>query len=125
MWEKVGGCDNNLKAAGDFVLWTKFAEFSELYFVDHVFSAFRKHKNQITANPNTYLNESQPYVNLSTSTLLKILLGKQYKGKVLNKNSDGNYNIQNECLNPTYIKPLFIIRNLLVLFIKKLIRKKN
>jgi hypothetical protein len=124
LWKKVGGCDKNLKAAGDFVLWTKFAEFSNLFFVDYVFSAFRKHENQITNNSNAYLKESQPYINLSHSTLLKILFGKQYKGKVLNRNSDENYNIQNERLNPTYIKPLFILRNLFASFIKKSNRNK-
>ena len=38
LWEQSGGCDISLKFAGDFVLWTKFAEFAELYFIDHVFS---------------------------------------------------------------------------------------
>ncbi|MBC8488104.1 MAG: glycosyltransferase [Bacteroidetes bacterium] len=122
LWEKVHGCDKNLKAAGDFVLWTKFAEFSELYFVDHVFSAFRRHENQITKKSNAYLMESQPYVNLPTSTLLKILLGKQYQGKVLIKNLEGHYEIQTEGLNPTYLKPLFIIRNLFISFIKNSIK---
>ena len=124
LWEKVGGCDKNLKAAGDFMLWTKFAKFSELYFVDHIFSAFRKHENQITANPNVYLKESQPYINLSTSILLTILFGNKYDGKELLMNRDGNYNIRTERLNPTYIKPLFILRNLFASFIKKTIRNK-
>jgi len=112
LWKKVGGCDTNLKAAGDFVLWTKLAKISELYFVDHVFSAFRRHEKQITNSPNAYLKELQLYINLSTSTLMKILLNKQYEGKVLFKNPDGNYKIQTERLNSTYIKPLYILRNL-------------
>ena len=124
LWEQFGGCDKNLKAAGDFVLWTKFAESSELYFVDHIFSAFRKHELQLSASPNTYLIESQPYINLSTFALFKILLGKRYNGKELLMNRDGNYNIRTERLNHTYIKPLFIFRNLLISFIKRILSYK-
>lgn len=50
LWESAGGLvDESLKLAGDFELWTRFYEHSELYGIDHRLGGNRRHGNQKTA----------------------------------------------------------------------------
>ena len=121
LWDKVNGCDGTLKFVGDFELWIKFAEHAELYFSDYVFSAFRKHERQITKYPKRYLRESQPFVTLTKSNLIQILSCKQYQGHVITVNHGGDYEIQNVDLNPKYIMPSQMIKNMVIQFLKKII----
>jgi glycosyltransferase involved in cell wall biosynthesis len=121
LWEKVGGCDKNYRAAGDFVLWMKFSEHAKLYFFDFIFSAFRKHENQITTSLNSYKKEVESSVAISPFKILLIFLGKQYEGQEIIKNTGNNFSIVSINLNPRYLQPLKIIRSYILYLIKKLL----
>ena len=120
LWSKVGGLNENLKCASDFVLWTKFANEAELYFIDYVFSAFRSHGENLTYRLGIYAEEAKPFITFNVLSLLKILSGKQYEAnQIVEINNE--YIITSEKLNPSYLKPLKIIRNIIVLYIKKIL----
>lgn len=79
LWEKVGSqIDANLRMAGDFELWSKFFQHSELHVVNTPLAGFRLHGDQKTANQmNTYIKEAEgilkrsgeiyPYSHLESS----------------------------------------------------------
>lgn len=121
LWVKVGGCDKNYLAAGDFVLWKKFSEHAKLYYHDFIFCAFRKHENQITSSSNVYKNEVESCITISPFKIFSIFFGKQYEGQEIIKNTENIYYIVSINLNPKYLQPLKIIRNIIVLYIKKIL----
>jgi len=53
----VGGIDTNFKRAGDYYLWTKFAEFSPLVSVSALLSCFRSVQGQISEDHEAYMKE--------------------------------------------------------------------
>ncbi|WP_341327605.1 glycosyltransferase family 2 protein [Methylotuvimicrobium sp. KM2] len=91
LWEKAGSqIDSNLRMAGDFELWSKFFQHSELYVVNTPLAGFRSHDEQKTANQmKTYIKEAEdilkrsgktyPYSNLENSvrTMLFQILGNR------------------------------------------------
>jgi len=62
LWKKAGGIDEKLKLAGDFYLWTKFAEFEELYTINIILSCFRIHVNQLSVDLNAYKSECERFI---------------------------------------------------------------
>ena len=112
LWEKSGGCNVRLKFAGDFDLWTKFAQYAKLYFVDFTFSAFRTHDNQITNNPENYSRELSKTVSPNIFTIIKILFGNQYIGFSIKENENGKFGIETHKLNPKYLRPSKIVLNI-------------
>jgi len=56
-WKKVGGIDPGLKLAGDFYLWSRFAEFMKLYTLRADLSSFRMHKTQLSKDLQGYFRE--------------------------------------------------------------------
>ncbi|RJQ24792.1 glycosyltransferase [Candidatus Parcubacteria bacterium] len=101
LWDKIGGrIDERLKLAGDFSLWVLFAEHAQLYWVDFVLSAFRRHKNQKSFNKLGYMRESKSIKKPSTALLLKILLGhtrldrEALAAPLITKNDEGEWNIK-------------------------------
>ncbi len=61
LWERAGGyLDQSLKLAGDFELWTRFFEHTDLYAVGVPLGGFRQHGNQKTKNYlKEYLEEAE------------------------------------------------------------------
>lgn len=57
LYEKVGGIDKQYHLAGDFHLWVKFAQYTELYTVNSVLAGFRIHKGQLSGDKNAYYAE--------------------------------------------------------------------
>ena len=57
LYIKSGGINREFKYAGDFDLWSKFSESSELISVSIQIGIFRKRKNQISENQKIYLRE--------------------------------------------------------------------
>jgi len=57
LWNKKGGFPENIRLAGDYYLWKKFAEESDIKQVGTVLSGFRKHDNQLTTNIEKYYSE--------------------------------------------------------------------
>lgn len=57
LWDQAGPIDPKLRLAGDFELWTKFANYAELYSVPWIFSSFRKVDGQLSQNLSRYRNE--------------------------------------------------------------------
>ncbi|PJZ70265.1 hypothetical protein CH373_12385 [Leptospira perolatii] len=57
LWKKSQGLEPKYRAAGDFHLWRKFAEYAEPTKVNAIFSCFRFHNDQITNDPNKYRRE--------------------------------------------------------------------
>lgn len=58
LWHKAGSKFNlSLKLAGDFDLWLRFFEFSDLYNVDEYLGAFRIRPNQKSSNTAQYIKE--------------------------------------------------------------------
>ena len=102
----------------DFVLWTQFARETDLIFIDFVFSAFRNHGENLTYRLGVYAKEAKPFIAFNTFSLLKIFFGKQYEGKEIVKNNEGKYIIVSKKLNPSYLRPFRIIKNLVIQTIK-------
>lgn len=122
LWDKSGGCNINYQSAGDFELWTRFAKHSDLYFFDHVFSAFRSHKDQKTSNIKNYIAELKHVPTPSISTIVNILLGKQYKAFQITVKNEGEFNTESTNLNPKYLKPCRILANVVKYAIKGIIK---
>ena len=57
LWNKNGGFPEDAGLAGDYYLWMKFAEISDLKQVGTVISGFREHGNQLTADMDEYSSE--------------------------------------------------------------------
>ena len=57
LWNKVGGIDKQYKLAGDYVLWKKFAQLTELYTIHCNLSAFRIHDGQKSKDIDSYYGE--------------------------------------------------------------------
>jgi glycosyltransferase involved in cell wall biosynthesis len=121
LWEKVDGCDTNMKLAGDFALWTKFAKYTELYFIDYVFSAFRRHGKNLSNRIGVYADEAKPFINIKNTEIIKLVFGKQYYGYEILQSKTGEYSIRSVMLNPRYIRPLFMIKNVIASFIKTIL----
>ena len=47
----------SMRLAGDFLLWTRFARHSPLRSIPTVISGFRRHKDNMTSNPDSYFKE--------------------------------------------------------------------
>jgi glycosyltransferase involved in cell wall biosynthesis len=59
LWKQSGGIDTNLKLAGDYYLWIKFAELVPLITVKAWLSCFRTVKGQLSANIEAYRKEME------------------------------------------------------------------
>ncbi len=57
LWKRVGGIDPNLKLAGDYYLWIRFAEQTPLYPLKAYISCFRKVEGQLSSEFTAYLRE--------------------------------------------------------------------
>ena len=71
LWDKVGGFDKPFKKyAGDYFLWKRFAQESEMIKVQACLSAFRIHGGQLTCSPVPYETEIGKVPSPSTGLLL-------------------------------------------------------
>lgn len=57
LYFKTPGIDRDLKLAGDYDLWLKFAQHTPLYSIDQEFSCFRKRAGQLSENLKDYFKE--------------------------------------------------------------------
>jgi glycosyltransferase involved in cell wall biosynthesis len=57
LWKKAGGLNPNFRLAGDFDLWRRFAEHSELVVADTILGCFRFREGQLSANMAPYQAE--------------------------------------------------------------------
>lgn len=57
LWHKQGPIDENLKLAGDYYLWHKFAEVTPLYCFNQEVSMFRRRSGQLSENLDKYFAE--------------------------------------------------------------------
>jgi len=57
LWDKKGGFPEDAGLAGDYYLWMKFAERSDIKQVGTVISGFREHDNQLTDDMDNYSSE--------------------------------------------------------------------
>lgn len=65
LWNSVGGLNPNLKLAGDFDLWTKFAQKELLWQYNGPLGIFRKRPGQLSENLKDYLSEIDTIVDYS------------------------------------------------------------
>lgn len=59
LWKKIGGINNGFKLAGDYYLWTKFAEHEKLYSLKVSVSSFRKRNEQLSSSIEDYQKEQE------------------------------------------------------------------
>lgn len=78
LWEKSGGLDINYKLAGDYNLWTKFAQFEKLYVTNSVIAGFRIHSRQMSSDKEKYYNE------ISKLNIYELILSKMKVYKIIN-----------------------------------------
>jgi glycosyltransferase involved in cell wall biosynthesis len=57
LYLKSGGINKRFKYAGDFDLWRRFSNYSNLISVEIKIGVFRKRVNQLSSNQKAYLNE--------------------------------------------------------------------
>jgi len=85
--EKVGKINSQLRYAGDYELWVKFAQFTELWSLDIAVSTFREHGGQLSNNEGAYRKEQleiSPTRGFSHYSIkiffwLKTILGKNFE----------------------------------------------
>ena len=77
LWNTVEEIKNGLKFAGDFFLWVKFSEHAELYFVDEVFSSFRRHSMQKSLETSLYIKEAHSIKKPNPRLLANMILGRK------------------------------------------------
>lgn len=59
LWEKAGSCIPNFHLAGDFALWCKFYEHTELFGLTYPLGGFRMLEGQRSEDHQTYMSEAQ------------------------------------------------------------------
>jgi hypothetical protein len=57
LWKKCGGIDANIKQAGDYYLWAKFAQLAPLITVRSCISCFRSVEGQLSQDSASYMRE--------------------------------------------------------------------
>uniref|UniRef100_Q02BE9 Glycosyl transferase, family 2 n=1 Tax=Solibacter usitatus (strain Ellin6076) TaxID=234267 RepID=Q02BE9_SOLUE len=57
LWIKAGGFRTDLRQAGDWDLWRRFAAETSYYSVDVILAAHRRHEDQLTADKGVYYRE--------------------------------------------------------------------
>jgi glycosyltransferase involved in cell wall biosynthesis len=57
LWQKVGGLKADMRLAGDFDLWTRFAEHTDFVMADALFGTFRVRRGQLSASIGNYHQE--------------------------------------------------------------------
>ncbi|MCL2932613.1 MAG: tetratricopeptide repeat protein [Trichodesmium sp. MAG_R03] len=57
LWHKVGGLDSSLRLAGDYDLWLRMADYSDLVTVNAVLATHRRHEGQLSNSHNRYHQE--------------------------------------------------------------------
>jgi glycosyltransferase involved in cell wall biosynthesis len=57
LWEKAGGINTNFRFAGDFDLWRRFANQTDLVIVDTILGCFRVRTGQLSTNMAKYYGE--------------------------------------------------------------------
>jgi len=62
LWEEVGAIPPQYRLAGDYWLWTRFAEYTKLWSLNKQVSIFRKRKEQMSQNMAAYQHEQQKVV---------------------------------------------------------------
>lgn len=65
LWMKAGGIDKRLKYAGDYELWIKFANFTQLYVTPVRLAYFRHHSNQLSKKQHAYYTECESVKHLT------------------------------------------------------------
>lgn len=70
LWKKVGGIDASLKLAGDFYLWTRFAEHTSIYMVNALFAKWRRHGAQLSRDMAAYSKECERFSQFDLKTRL-------------------------------------------------------
>jgi glycosyltransferase involved in cell wall biosynthesis len=80
LWDKVGKIDTELKLAGDYWLWKKFAGFTELYSLDYLTSAFRKRKGQLSSELDKYLKEAKLISGVDKNSFKLLHYFTKYEG---------------------------------------------
>ena len=83
LWDAVDGINANLRLAGDYDLWRRFAEFSPLYSYNAYVSCFRKVSNQKSENMGEYWKEIDDieYLKSSNRKLRKRVINYKSKRK--------------------------------------------
>ena len=61
LWEQIGSIDLDFKAAGDFELWRRFAQYENLYTLNTILAGFRIHEGQKSADTIAYCKEIAEY----------------------------------------------------------------
>jgi len=79
LWKKVNGLNSNLKLAGDFELWIKFAQQTPLYCLNHNTDCFRFRSGQLSEDKITYFKECDSILPLSANIEKKIDTYKKYR----------------------------------------------
>ena len=85
LWERAGGrLDTSLQLAGDFELWARFFQLSELCGIRALLGGFREHGNQLSVHRRSqYMNECEQtlrsYGRWPCSTLENLLRGGFWK----------------------------------------------
>ena len=80
LWDENGGVDDQFKLAGDWDLWRRFAQSSELIHVDRQIGSFHFRPGQKSSDINSYQNECEKMV----PTLERYAIFR----RLLNANSD-------------------------------------
>jgi hypothetical protein len=57
LWQRAGGLRPDLRLAGDYDLWRRFAEWAALYPCDQVLAVHRRHPSQLSAQTSRYMEE--------------------------------------------------------------------
>jgi glycosyltransferase involved in cell wall biosynthesis len=68
-----------LKLAGDYYLWTRFSEETELYIAESYLGAFRIHKGQKSENRTAYFKERKKFIHRAGISIITDLPGIFYE----------------------------------------------
>ncbi len=71
LWRSAGGIDDNLKLAGDYYLWARFAENAPLFSLRAYLSCFRRAKGQLSENFDSYEKEYEKITVAPSNHFLK------------------------------------------------------
>lgn len=83
LWKKAGTIPANIKVAGDYLLWLKYAELTKLVSVQSLFSCFRIVDGQLSQNYDNYHQELITLSHGKDPTSKKAALFRKYFGRTV------------------------------------------
>ena len=85
LWEAAGGMNGRFRLAGDFDLWRRFAQHSDLVVADTILGCWRRREGQLSANRAEYYAEIDHSLSAGETTRRETVAAEYRKARAMNR----------------------------------------